>query len=324
MSDAAGSEAELAPPAAVGFIGLGQMGRPMAARLVQAGFAVKAFDLAPAARQAFEAASGLAAVDSTGAACTGVAAVITMLPDGRAVRAALCGTPGDDGSREGGSNGEGPIGLAAPGTIVVDMSSSLPMHTQDLGAALAARGFFLVDAPVSGGVKRARDGSLAIMAGGAAATVRRLRPLLAAMGGSIFPTGPLGSGHAMKALNNYVSAAGLAAAAEAILVGQRFGLDPEVVVDVLNASTGRNNSTENKMKQQVLSGDFASGFALALMVKDLHTAAGIARHLGVAAPLAAACETLWAEAGAQLGPGADHTEIYRFLAALPAAPEDTP
>ena len=90
----------------------------------------------------------------------------------------------------------------------------------------------------------------------------------------------------MKALNNFVSAAGFTAEAEAVLIGQRFGLDPSVIVDVLNASTGRNNSTENKMKQQVLSGEFASGFALALMSNDLHTAADIARHLGMTAPMA--------------------------------------
>src|SRR3546814_4260888 len=125
------------------------------------------------------------------------------------------------------------------------------------------------------------------------------------MGGAVFTTGALGSGHAMKALNNYVSAAGLVAAAEAVIVGSHFGLDPLVVVEVLNASTGRNNSTENKLKQQVLSGEFAAGFALSLMAKDLHTAAGMARHLGVAAPLADACAAHWAEAEEPLGTGAD-------------------
>jgi 3-hydroxyisobutyrate dehydrogenase len=201
---------------------------------------------------------------------------------------------------------------------VIDMSSSSPIDTLALEQALRPLGFPVVDAPVSGGVKRALDGSLAIMVGGDQAATGRLGPLLAAMGGAVFATGPLGSGHAMKALNNFVSAAGLVAAAEAILVGRRFGLDPAVIVDVLNASTGRNNSTEHKMKQQVLSGDFASGFAMALMTKDLHTAADIARHAGVAAPLAAVCEGLWAEADDKLGAGADHTEIYRYLAELEA------
>jgi len=313
LSDRSGAAEELAPPAAVGFIGLGQMGTPMAARLVQAGYEVKAFDLAESSRKNFETASGIPAAASAKAACREVTAVITMLPNGRIVREVLCG-PTMNGALAG----------AAPGTCVIDMSSSSPIDTQALEQALRPLGFPLVDAPVSGGVKRATDGSLAIMAGGDPDAVNRIRPLLLAMGGSIFPTGPLGSGHAMKALNNYVSAAGLVAAAEAIIVGRRFGLDPAVIVDVLNASTGRNNSTEKKMKQQVLSGDFASGFAMALMTKDLHTAADIARHAGVAAPLADVCENLWAEADDKLGAGADHTEIYRYLAELEFETEDKP
>ena len=307
MVDDPGAEAELAPPSVIGFIGLGQMGRPMAARLIAAGYRVKAFDLSLAARRGFEEATGVATVSHATETCADAAAVITMLPDGGIVREALCG----DGAA---------LENAPPGTCVIDMSSSSPSDTRSLAEYLRPRGIALVDAPVSGGVRRALDGSLAIMAGGDPAAVARVRPLLAAMGSAIFTTGPLGSGHAMKALNNYVSAAGLVAAAEAILVGQRFGLDPEVIVDVLNASTGRNNSTEVKMKQQVLSGDFASGFAMALMAKDLHTAAEVARHLGVAAPLAEVCEDLWQRADAQLGRGADHTEIFRYLADL--SPED--
>ncbi len=314
MAEESGKGAELVPPASIGFIGLGQMGIPMAHQLLRAGYAVKAFDAAEAARANFEAVTGTAAVESAAAACHGVAAVITMLPDGKIVRRVLCGA-GDE---------TGALAAAEPGTIIIDMSSSSPIDTRALAAALQPGGYALVDAPVSGGVKRALDGSLAIMAGGEAETIARVRPLLSAMGSAVFATGPLGSGHAMKALNNYVSAAGLVAAAEAILVGRRFGLDPEVIVDVLNASTGRNNSTEKKMKQQVLSGDFASGFSMALMTKDLHTAAEIARDAGIATPLAAVCEDLWAEADSKLGAGADHTEIYRFLAELQAGDEDTP
>jgi len=307
LVDDIGTTEALAPPAAVGFIGLGQMGKPMAALLVQAGFTVKAFDASEAARRAFEKATGTAVVDSAAAACRDVAAVITMLPDGRVVRDVLCGP-----------TGQGAMQQAAPGTCVIDMSSSSPMDTQALEKTLQPLGFSVLDAPVSGGVKRAIDGSLAIMVGGDPQIIGHIRPLLDVMGGSIFLTGPLGSGHAMKSLNNFVSAAGFVAAVEAVLIGQRFGLDPSVVIDVLNASTGRNNSTENKMKQQVLSGDFASGFALALMSKDLHTAAGIARHLGMNAPLAAVCEDLWDKAAGTLSATADHTEIFRYLADLNA------
>ncbi len=124
----------------------------------------------------------------------------------------------------------------------------------------------------------------------------------------------------MKALNNYVSASGLVAVSEALLIGSKFGLDPGMMVDVLNASSGRNNSTEHKMKQFILSESFASGFAIGLMAKDLKIASDLAEHLGVAAPLSALCGTLWADAASRLGT-ADHTEIFRYLRSLHVEPE---
>jgi 3-hydroxyisobutyrate dehydrogenase len=151
------------------------------------------------------------------------------------------------------------------------------------------------------------------MVGGDAALVERAEPLLRAMGKSIFATGVLGSGHALKALNNYVSAAGLVAAVQATRVGAAFGISPDVIVDVFNASTGRNNSTEKKLKQFVLSETFASGFSLALMAKDLRTAADLAAYLKVDAPDLEASAELWQAALTQLGKVADHTEISRYL-----------
>jgi len=139
--------------------------------------------------------------------------------------------------------------------------------------------------------------------------------LLETMGNSIFLTGTVGSGHAVKALNNYVSAAGLQAACEAAIIAQKFGVDGNVLVDVLNASTGRNNSTEVKMKPFILSGSFASGFSMALMAKDLKTAADLAGELGIGAGIVMDTAELWSEASAAQGSGADHTEIYRHLAA---------
>lgn len=291
------------PPARVAFLGLGKMGQPMARRLREAGFSVRGFDLSEDTRRAFAQGGGAAAA-SAREAVADAQVVITMLPDGKAVRAALLG-------------GEPPLveGLAE-GTIVIDMSSSSPIDTQALGRDLAPFGLGLVDAPVSGGVKKAVSGELAIMAGSDdPALPGRVRPVLEAMGASIFETGPLGSGHAMKALNNYVSAAGLMAACEALRVGKGFGLDPELMVDVLNASSGRNNSTEVKMKPFVISGRYDSGFALALMAKDLRTADDLARHLGVPARLSHVCADMWAEALEQLGPGADHTAIDLYVAA---------
>ncbi|WP_337876343.1 NAD(P)-dependent oxidoreductase [Elioraea sp.] len=290
--------APIAPSEAVAFLGLGRMGVPMAARLVGAGFTLRGWDLAPPARLA-AAAAGIPLAASAAEACRDAAAVIAMLPDGKAVRAAL----------------EDPEVTAAltPEALVIDMSSSDPLGTRDLHAALAGRGIALVDAPVSGGVARAIDGTLAIMAGGEDAAIDRAAALFAAMGKHVFRCGPPGAGHAMKALNNYVSAAGLVAAIEAVAVGARFGLDPSIMVDVLNASTGRNNSTEVKLKQHILSGGFGSGFSIGLMAKDLATAGALAEGLGIDAPLAVEMARRWRAAAEALGPGADHTAIARLI-----------
>ncbi len=212
-------------------------------------------------------------------------------------------------------DGEPLVAHLAADTVIIDMSSSAPIGTRELSDEVAARGIHLLDAPVSGGVKRALDGSLAIMVGGPAEIVARVRPLLEAMGKSIFASGAVGSGHAMKALNNYVSAAGLTAACEALQIGERFGLDPVLMTDILNTSTGRNNSTEVKLKPFVIPKNYASGFSLALMAKDLRTADDLARHLGMSARLSAELCTLWEEALAELGAQADHTAIDAFLSA---------
>ncbi len=289
----------------VAFVGLGRMGRPMAGHLAAAGFALRVADRSDEAVRSFLAAHPGTACRSAREAAAGSDVLITMLPTGRDVRQVLLGRAPADA--------DAAVRGLAGGSLVIDMSSSPPLLTQETGRELAQHDIAMLDAPVSGGVVRARNATLAIMVGGDPATVARARSVLAALSSTILPTGPLGSGHAMKALNNYVSAAGLVAAAEALLVGRRFGLDPAVMTDVFNASTGRNNSTENKLKQHLLSGAFASGFSLDLMVKDLDTAIGLAEELGVPVPMAERCVALWREAALRLGPGADHTEIYRFL-----------
>lgn len=288
----------VAPPASVALIGLGNMGRPMAARLAGAGFLVHGYDSSPASRARAAADRSLKVLPSLEDAVGVAEAVVTMLPNGAIVRAVV----------------EEMRPYLKPGAVIVDMSSSDPMGTRALGEELIASGFGFVDAPVSGGVKRAVDGTLAIMAGGEAAGIDRVEPLLQAMGRSLFRTGPLGSGHAMKALNNYVSGAGLIAAIEALEVGRAFGLEPDVIVDVLNASTGRNNSTEVKLKPFVIPETYASGFFLGLMAKDIRTAERLAGALGVNAPLARNCADLWDEAARRLGEGADHTEVHRAFA----------
>jgi len=229
--------------------------------------------------------------------------VITMLPTGAVVRDALLGAGG--------------IARAlARGKIVVDMSSSDPNGTRELGRALAALGIALVDAPVSGGVRGAEAGTLAIMVGGEdEAAIARVCPVLETMGAKVFRTGPLGSGHAMKALNNYVAAASFAATSEALLVGKRFGLEPAVMVEILNASSGRNFHTDIVFPDHVVGGKFAAGFAIGLMAKDVGIAADVARASGVDAPLCRLTSELWSGARDALGGTADFTAAYKHWAA---------
>lgn len=286
---------------AVGFIGIGKMGLPMATRIATHGYPVHAYDASPAALQPLRAVSGVVAAESLADVGRVCAVVILMLPDSAVVKSVLFGENG---------------GLAAqlkPGAIVIDMSSSSPSVTRELGPRLKTAGVDLIDAPVSGGVKRAVDGSLAIMAGGDVAVIARVKPLFLTMGKSVIETGMLGSGHAMKALNNYVSAAGLLAACEALKVGADFGIAPDKIVAVLNASTGKNNSTENKLMQFVVSGLFNSGFSLALMRKDINIATDLAKSVGADTLLGEVLLRSWADAEKKLSRGADHTEIYRML-----------
>jgi 3-hydroxyisobutyrate dehydrogenase len=300
----------LAPPATIAFVGLGMMGRPMAARLAAAGYKLRLYDLSQKAVSDFIGAHPSAlATASPKAAAQGADALITMLPDGKVVRQAVI--EGRDAARD---------GLAA-GALVLDMSSSNPVDTQKLARDLASSGVALLDAPVSGGVKRAIDGSLSIMVGGAAADLERARPVFAAMGKTITLCGAIGAGHTMKALNNYLSAAGLVALCEALVVGEAFGLDPGTMVDVFNSSTGKSNATEVKGRQFVVSRTFAAGFTTGLMAKDLRTAGEVAAHLELNMPGLRQAVAYWADANQRLGAAADHTEIFRYAEML--AEEDT-
>ena len=198
----------------------------------------------------------------------------------------------------------------------MDMSSSSPLGTRELGALLEKRGIKLIDAPVSNGVRGAVAATLAIMVGGDKTIFERCRPLLEKIGSQIFHAGPLGAGHAIKALNNYVSAAGLVAACEAVIVGRSFGLEPGVIVDILNASSGMNNTTKNKVKQYMISGAFNAGFTMALMAKDVRTALEVAEAMHGPTRLAQHTSAIWSDAEQQLGAAADHTAIFRYLETL--------
>ncbi len=285
----------------IGFVGIGNMGWPMAANLARAGFPLTVFDTDRTRASRFAAEFGAKAAPSLAELGRTADIVVTMLPTGATVRAVLL------------EQEHGALASAlAKGSVVIDMSSSEPVGTQQLGAALAKRGAALVDAPVSGGVPRAEAGTLTLMIGGEdEAAVAKAMPALEAMGKQLFRTGPLGSGHAMKALNNYVAAASFIASTEALRVGRRFGLTPETMVDIMNASTGRNFNSEMTLKQHVISGKYATGFQLGLMTKDVKIAADLAESIAIDAPLARLVRAMWAEAREGIGERADFTTAIK-------------
>jgi 3-hydroxyisobutyrate dehydrogenase len=285
---------------AIGFVGVGNMGWPMAASLVGAGYQVAVADARRATAENFVQQVGGSAPRGLAELAGGADVVVTMLPTSAVVEQVLAG------------EGDALLAGLRPGAVVIDMTSGLPAVTQQLAAKVAARGATLIDAPVSGGVARAKTGQLAIMVGGDEAAIERVRPVLAAMGSTITRCGEVGAGQAMKALNNLVSAGGFLIGIEALLVGQRFGLEPGLMVDVLNASTGMNNSTQKKFRQFVLSRAFDSGFSLDLLVKDLSIALQMAKDTATPTPFSALCRDMAAGALGMLGPGQDHTALARL------------
>ena len=283
----------------LGFVGLGNMGNPMASRLVAAGYRVQAFDVSVDARDKAREA-GAVVVDAAAAAATGADAVVLMLPNSQVVNAVM----------------EDPAMTSAlsHGAVVIDMSSSEPLRTQALATQLDAIGVRLVDAPVSGGVRGAVGGKLTIMVGGSDDDVARVTPLIEQLG-RLVHAGPVGSGHAVKALNNLLSATHLWVTSEAIIAGEKFGLDPEVMLSIFNGSSGRSGSTENKWPNFIVPGTYDSGFGLRLMLKDMRIAVQLAEQAGVPSRLGADAVALWAEAAEGLDGNADHTEVARWLKA---------
>jgi 3-hydroxyisobutyrate dehydrogenase len=275
----------------------------MAALLHKAGYPLQIVDASSERAQAFVKEIGGTVAASNRALAAASDIIITILPTSAIVQAVLEGT-------------NGVLAGLRKDAVVVEMSSGVPTITRSLAEKVAAVGAHMVDAPVSGGVPRAKTGELAIMFGGSEAILERVRPVLSCMGTSITRTGDVGSAHAMKALNNLVSAGGFLIGVEALMIGKRFGLDPSAMVDVLNSSTGMNNSTQKKFKQFVLSGQYNAGFGLDLMVKDLSIALEIGRDTNTPTPFSSMCREMWASCAAMLGPGQDHTAIAKLTETL--------
>lgn len=299
------TSARLRPGDVIAVVGLGRMGQEMATRLQQAGYVVQGFDVDEQARQAL-ARAGSTAAASLQEVARGARAVLLMLPTSAVVSAVL--------------QEQGLLEAMGSGALLVDMGSSQPEVTRQLAEVAERHDVRLLDAPVSGGVKGARDGTLTIMAGGPAAWVEELTDLLSVLGKQTVHVGPVGAGHALKALNNLLSASHLLASSEALAVGRRFGLDPKAMLDAINGSSGKSWSTETKLPVHVLPETFSSGFSLALLVKDTRIAVELARSTGVPADHAEATLGLWERAMAELPADADHTEIARWVAARGSDP----
>ncbi len=272
------------PAGVVGFVGLGNMGIPMTKRLVAAGYQVRGYDTSADARATFaaigtsDAGGGATATADLSSAGDGADAVILMLPDSDIVERVILGRLA---SQPAGGDCRRLLAALPAGATIIDMSSSDPARTRILAEQVGAAGVTLIDAPVSGGVSGARAGTLMIMVGGPAEAFARFQPMLAAIGKKVVHAGDIGAGHAVKALNNLMSAANLLAASEALIAGRRFGLDPAVMLEIINGASGRSGATENKWPNYVLTEKYDAGFSIKLMVKDVKLALSIEHATGV-------------------------------------------
>ena len=287
----------------IGFVGIGNMGNPMAGHLVKKGYDVTVYDIRPEVVKAFVAQHGGKAAASLVDAAHGMDAVITMLPDDKVVRKVVLG----DGSENCLAAG------LARGAIVMDMGTSNPSATRSLAEALRPRGLEVVDAPVMGGVVFAKDASLDVMVGGDAALVERVKPVLLAMGRSVMPCGGTGTAHAMKALANYVNACALINTVEAMTIGRKFGLDSALMAEALTTMcAGRNHPVGKKIVPHVLTRQYGTGMAMAFIAKDVKIAVETARSVGAFAPLGEKVSELWTAAAEKLGGTRDQAEVARY------------
>ncbi len=281
-------------PSVVGFVGLGNMGHPMASRIATAGFELVAFDAAGTAdRLPAGAVAGLDVADVAARADT----MLLSVPDGAATAAII------------------DVIASAPDrrvTTVVDLSTVGPRAASEAARVLEPLGVSYVDGPVSGGVAGARAGTVSLMFAGPASVLDDHRALFEAFA-KVFPVGSTaGQGQAMKLLNNFLSATALASTSEALAFGEAHGLDMAVMVDVLNASTGRNSATVDKFPHRVMTGSYDAGFHTRLMAKDLRLYVDTVRAAGTADEVGSSVSEVWQRADAAL-PGSDFTEIWRFV-----------
>jgi 3-hydroxyisobutyrate dehydrogenase len=284
----------------VAFLGLGDIGSLMAKHLARDPFDLVVWNRTASKAEAF-ARDNKARVAATPAnAVKNADVVITCLPSSTEVEAVLHGT-------------DGMIDSLRKGAVLIDCTSGDPPTSRSIAAELGGRGVDFIDAPVSGGTVAAKAGTLTVMWGGEATVFERARSVVEAFGKKIVHAGPVGSGDALKAVNNALLAVHILSTAEGLAVLVKAGVDPQVALDVINASSGRSNTSENLIPQRVLTRGFPRTFRLALLEKDIGIAAVMATDLDAHTPLISLAAARFHEARAKLGEEADHVEAVRMI-----------
>jgi 3-hydroxyisobutyrate dehydrogenase-like beta-hydroxyacid dehydrogenase len=282
----------------LGFVGLGNMGGPMASRLIDAGHRLSVYDIRAEAMGPLVA-RGAARMASTRAVADASDIVFFSLPEPKDV--------------QGEALGEGGMVAGKRAKTFVDLSTTGPRTTALVVAGLAEKGIAIVDAPVSGGVAGAKKGTLAVMASGSGKLVAELRPILDVFG-KVFHVGERpGMGQAMKLCNNILSATSMAVTAEAMVMGVKAGLDPKLMLEIINSGTGRNTATENKFPNEVITRRFTQGFYTGLMYKDVRLCLEEAEALQVPMWVGGAVRMMWQLANSELGSQSDFTEIVKLI-----------
>ena len=285
----------------IGFIGIGIMGTPMAGHLAKAGYTLALHDMDRTnADKLAEAYEDVLVAESPREVAEASDIVITMLPSGKVVREVALGDYGlIDGFRS--------------GALLLDTSSCEPWLTIETAEALTRKGVDMVDAPVSGALPGAESAELVFMLGGEKGPVSRVSPLLQIMGKKVFHLGPLGAGHAMKCINNLITSITFMATTEGLSIGKQFGLDPDVMTDVLNVSTGGSWISQTQIRQRITSRKFDDAFRLELMLKDIGIAMELGSSLGLPLPLSALSQQLWKAAGRYAKEGSSISNMVNWV-----------
>jgi len=282
------------------FIGLGDIGHLMASHLAREPFELTVWNRTTVKAEHFARDHKASVARTPADAVRDAQVVITCLPSSAEVEAVLHGE-------------NGILAAIRKGAVLIDCTSGDPPTSRSIAAELGGRGVEFIDAPVSGGTTAARAGTLTVMWGGDPSVFERVRPVIEAFGKKIVHAGPVGSGDALKAVNNALLAVHILSTAEGLAILVKAGVDPKVALDVINASSGRSNSSENLIPQRVLTRAFPRTFRLALLEKDIGIAAVMAGDLNAKTPLIELAAARFHEAREKLGDSVDHVEAVKIV-----------